>query len=183
MKLSILIPHTTKYVGFLERLEGVLAPQVDDNPDVEVIKFIDDGKLSIGAKRNWLLQKAKGDYIAFIDSDDLVSKDYIGLIMKGVNKDVDCCSLRGRITFDGQKPHTFIHSNHYTEYFEEGNIFYRPPNHLNCIRTSIANRFKFPKKNHGEDTDWAMKICRSGLLKTEHWIEDTIYFYEYRSKK
>lgn len=187
MKLSILIPHTTKYVGFLERLEACLAPQIAGRSDIEVIKFIDDGQRSIGAKRNWLLCKAKGEYVSFIDSDDLVSNHYIEKIIDGIEKGVDCCSLTGIITEDGKNSQVFQHSIKYKEYKtnpqSEVIRYERFPNHLNTIKASIAKQFQFPQIDHGEDTAWATKLHKSGMIKTEHWIEDVIYFYEYRSKK
>lgn len=197
IKLSILIPHTTKYVGFLERLEERLYPQMTD--EVEVIRFIDDGvtynkkdkdyiKKSIGHKRNQLLYKASGEYLQFLDSDDLVSENYISLQMEGINLGVDCCSLKGIITEDGKNPKVFEHSIKYKEYKTNdkpvnGVTYERYPNHLNCIKSSIAKQFTFPEINHGEDTDWATQIFKSGMIKTEHYIDQAIYYYEYRSKK
>jgi len=59
----------------------------------------------------------------------------------------------------------------------------RFPNHLNCIKSSIAKQFIFPEKNHGEDTDWATQVHRSGLIQTEHYIKEVIYYYDYISNK
>lgn len=181
MTLSILIPHLKAYDPYLKRLREVLEPQMDQ--DMELIIWADDGRVSIGEKRNWLLQKAKGEYVCFIDSDDLVSHNYVDLLMQGIELGVDCCSLRGEITFDGKNPKPFIHSIKYRAYKEVNGVYERFPNHLNCIKANIAKQFRFPSINHGEDTDWATQIFKSGLLKVEYWIEPTIYFYEYRSKK
>lgn len=187
MKLSILIPHTTKYKGFLERLTECLEPQVTTKDEVEVLFNIDDGQMSIGKKRNILLEKSQGEYISFIDSDDLVSDDYIEKLMEGINKGVDACSLKGMITEDGVNPLVFEHSIKYNAYKtnnpQELVRYERYANHLNCIKSTIAKQFKFPEINHGEDEDWATQIFKSGLIKTEHYIPEIIYFYEYRSKK
>lgn len=180
MKLSILIPHLKSYDVYLDRLRAVLDPQRTD--ETELIIFTDYGDLSIGFKRNWLLNKAKGEYLCFIDSDDLIRKDYIKLVMEGIDKGVDCCSLKGVITDDDKCPRTFIHSIRYTSWYEKDNVFYRNPNHLNVIKSSIAKQMKFPDKNVGEDHDYSKQLHRSGLLKTEHWIEPVIYHYLYRNK-
>jgi hypothetical protein len=62
-------------------------------------------------------------------------------------------------------------------------VYYRPPNHLNVIKASIAKQFKFPEKNFGEDMEWSMQIQQSGLLKTEAHIDETLYYYIYKTNK
>ena len=98
-------------------------------------------------------------------------------------KGVDCCSLNGLMTTDGLNPIEFKHSIKYNNWFEKNGILYRNPNHLNCIKSSIAKQFKFNHKNLGEDMDWSYQILQSNILKTEHEIQETIYFYDYISNK
>lgn len=182
-KLSLLICHMPERKKLLERLLACF--KVQDCSECELL--IDPEAGTIGTKRNRLLSEAKGDYVAYVDDDDLVSEDYISLIMEGINRGVDCCSLLGEITTDGKNPLLFEHSIKYKAYAtnsQEKRIRYeRYPNHLNCIKASIAKQLKFPEKNHGEDTDWATQIFKSGLLKTEYQIDKVIYYYDYRSKK
>jgi glycosyltransferase involved in cell wall biosynthesis len=191
-RLSILICHLPKLAHLLKRLMVTLQPQIDEvskystGKSVEIL--IDEHPTeSIGTKRNKLLKAAKGKYVCFIDDDDFVSDNYIPLLFEGINQDYDCCSLTGEITEDGKNPLIFQHSIRYKEYKtntpDKPVRYERYPNHLNAIRSSIAKQFKFPEKNHGEDTDWAAQIFKSGLIKTEHWIEDVIYMYDFRSKK
>lgn len=186
IKLSILICTIPKRADFFDRLLAQLAKQETDETEV---LYNGDPSMSIGAKRNELLQAAEGEYVCFIDDDDRVSDNYVNLLMDGINKSVDVCSLKGVITDDGEHPRIFEHSIKYKAYKTVVDSFYpevtyeRYPNHLNCIKSSIAKQFKFPETNHGEDTDWATQIFKSGLLKTEHYIEDILYFYDYRSKK
>lgn len=112
LKLSILIP----YYNTLEetkRLFEVLEPQLTD--EIEVI-LIDDGcnekeldKLkanvihlptnSGGASkpRNIGLDNAKGEYVAFIDSDDLISEDYIETILPKLKTDIIFLSWRSQV--------------------------------------------------------------------------------------
>lgn len=186
IKLSILICTIPGREAFLERLMERLSIQLTDG-----VQVISDGHkgISIGDKRNSLLERAKGEYVCFIDDDDLVSDNYIKLLFEGINNGVDCCSLKGIITEDGLNPLLFEHSIKYGIYktitdSQPGEVRYeRYPNHLNCINSSIAKQFKFPEKNHSEDTEWATQIHKSGLIKTEHYIPEVIYYYEYRSKK
>lgn len=179
-KLSILICHTPGREEFLSRLKRIIWPQIDIGAEI----IIHDGLgMSIGQKRNELLQSASGEYVCFIDDDDRVVDNYVELLMEGINKGVDCCSLKGIITEDGKNPKEFIHSIRYDSWFEKDGIYYRNTNHLNAVKSSIAKQMKFPETNHGEDRSYSDQLLQSGLLKTEHWIEQVIYYYEYRSKK
>lgn len=184
--LAILICHLPERYDYMKRLSAILDPQLQKHKN-NVVCLSDDSRYKkIGKKRNDLVQRAieaKAKYFCFIDDDDRVSTNYIDLLMEGIHKDVDCCSLNGIITFDGQNPKPFIHSLKYDYYFEKENVYYRPPNHLNVVRTEIARQFPFPEKNHGEDTEWAMQMCLARVLKTEHEIKQTIYYYDFRSKK
>ena len=185
MKLSLLIPTTPDRHTYVVLLRREIARQVEELKawaQVEVLLEEDNYEHSIGWKRNMLLQRASGEYLAFIDSDDRVANNYLENVMKGIDKGADCCSLRGIITFDGRNGKPFIHSMLYNAYTEDEAAYYRYPNHLNCMKASIAKQFKFPEINHGEDTDWATQIHRSGLLKTEYDITDILYYYDWRTK-
>ena len=138
---------------------------------------------SIGSKRNKLLHLCDTDYMAFVDSDDRISNDYLLQVFRGISIEPDCCSLNGIITFDGAGAKKFTHSIRYNRYYEEDNVYYRFPNHLNCIKTSIAKQFKFPCVNFSEDYDWAVKVHKSELLKKEYQIESNLYFYDYIKNK
>ena len=183
MKLSILIPVKYTYNDFYKRLRDVLNPQLTD--EVEVKALFNFGTKSIGYYRNQLLDKAKGEYLCFIDADDLVSDDYISTILNGLQFEPHCCSLRGIITTDGNNPELFEHSIKYDSYRTTSNHikYERYPNHLNVIKSDIAKQFRFPEISHGEDTDWATQIHNSGLLKLEYYIDKVIYHYEYVSQK
>lgn len=151
--------------------------------EIEVLYFCDNRTYSVGYKRNILMQESAGDYVNYVDDDDDVHDNYIQMIYEKLLKSPDCVSLVGIITVNHAKPKVFIHSIKYDRYFSKDNIYYRPPNHLNPIRRTIAAQFVFPEKNFGEDTDWAMQIARSGLIKTEEEITEPYYFYDYIPNK
>jgi len=183
-RLSILICHLESRKPFLERLLKILEVQKEVFPIGYIEIIINPHPTdSIGRKRNDLLNAASGEYVAFIDDDDRISDNYIWFLFEGIKRGVDCCSLKGIITEDNKNPKTFIHSIKYDSWFEKDNIYYRNANHLNCVKSSIAKQMKFPEKNHGEDRSYSEQLLKSGLLKTEHYIRDVIYYYDYRSKK
>lgn len=182
MLLSILICSIQERQNLLLELENKLKRQ-NKYDDVEVCIYTDSKQNSVGTKRNSLMSMARGKYICFIDDDDDICDDYITIIRNGCLTDSDCVSLIGQITFNGKDPRTFIHSIEYNSYFEENNIYYRPPNHLNTIKKELIESIKFPDINCGEDTDWAMQICNAGLLKTEYKVDKTLYYYLYDTEK
>lgn len=185
-KLSILIPSLFKRIDMLAGLLKVLQNQIVEcnaKEDVEILTEIDNGQFTVGEKRNILLQKAKGDYVISADDDDFVSPDYIKLILEGIATNPDCCSLNGIITFNGKAGKLFRHSIKYDRYYEEDGIYYRYPNHISCIKASIAKKFHFPAISHGEDTSFATQIHNSGLLKKEYNIPTIIYFYNFITDK
>jgi hypothetical protein len=176
--LSILIPTVPERKGLLADLVTHLRAQ---GGNVEILT--DNGPEVVGVKRNRLLSRAKGKGVAFVDDDDWVVHNYIALLLEGIEMGVDCCSLTGEITTNGLNPRKFIHSIQYDSYFEKEGVYYRPPNHLNCIKAEIAKQFLFPETNCGEDTDWAMQIAQAKALRTEHRIDQTIYYYRYSTTK
>lgn len=108
MTLSIIIPAYNAE-PYIDELINVLKPQITE--EVEVI-IVDDGSrmpylapydwvnvcrqenAGVSAARNKGLDKAAGEYIAFIDADDLVSPNYISAILNKIKKEqFDYCYL------------------------------------------------------------------------------------------
>jgi len=185
---SVLICTIEGREQVLNSLMFTLEKQISDynlNNDVEIMLSKDKrGEHTIGAKRNTLLQGCNGEYAAFIDDDDMVSDDYLPLLVnKMKTESPDVIALEGVITTDGLNAKKFIHSIKYNSVFEQDGVYYRPPLHLNPIKTKISKNFRFCEVNHGEDVEWGMQISRSGLLQKEGNIEKAYYFYNYVSNK
>jgi len=175
-KLSVLIPSLNERSAKLENLKSELNRQIDKK-SVQVIAVTDDRQLSIGQKRNMLLNQSSGEYVVFIDDDDMISKDYIEKVLNAVKTNPSCSSLTGRIMFSDGYSRPFIHSLKYDRWIDdhEGKVYYRPPNHLNAIKRDIAKTVGFPSVNLGEDRYFSMGI--RNLLKKEEWIDGVIYQY------
>jgi len=179
-KFSILICHIDSRKKELDRLMKILNPQVENNP-IEILIESDNGKMKIGKKRNILVSKAKGDFIAFIDDDDRVSDKYVDLILSSLQNNTDVLGIEGIFTTDGANPKKFIHSIKYKHWFQKGDIYYRNPNHLNPVKRELAKRIRFPEIDHREDRDYSRRLY--SLLRKEIYIKNPIYFYDYRKKK
>src|SRR3990172_3862274 len=165
MKLSVLICTIPERKMLFEALKKKLFNQITDFSQVEILSYLDNKKITVGAKRNALVKMATGEYVCFIDDDDDVSDKYVDIILSSL-KGEDCARLVGIITTSGRGERRFVHSIAYQSYYEQNGVYCRPPNHLNPIKKDIAMKIPFPDKNFGEDTDWAMAICKRGLIKT-----------------
>lgn len=207
LNLSILIPTINTRETLLDRLLVQLKQQVKvtqvcnveiiplknsvcsfyrllcEKDNVEILILKDNLQNKIGEKRNKLVELSEGEYCAFIDDDDTIGYDYCNLILKALKQENDCCSINGIYTENKQNSRLFKHSIEYKGWYESNDIFYRYPNHLNTIKTSIVKQIPFLEINHGEDKDFSMRLMESGLIKTESQIFDVLYYYDYISNK
>lgn len=182
--LTILIPTLPKRVEFFDRLHNELSQQISETPSCVRLHSNDDTTIDIGTKRNRMMATVTTEYMAFFDDDDMPGPNYIKHQLEGINKGVDCCSLTGIYTKDGQNPTKFIHSIKYDSLFTgEDGIFYRPIMHINCLKTEHARQVEFPSWRFSEDSKWAMDLMAKGVLKTEHVITEVIYNYLFVSDK
>ncbi len=173
MRLSILISHLVDRGELLEVLMLILRPQL--TPDVEVIINTDDGKLTLGQKRKIQLKDARGDYVCFLDDDDLIPKYYIKEILKALKTNPDVVGIRGFYMEGDNEPELFIHSIKYSDWFTENKVHYRCPNHLNPVKRELALQAGFSEKNYGEDYDYSLGL--KGLLKKQVFIKKIMYLY------
>jgi glycosyltransferase involved in cell wall biosynthesis len=185
--LSILVPTLQSRLPLYTRLSGELQRQCAEpgaGTAVEVHSLSDDGKETIGAKRNRLMDLARGRFLVFIDDDDRVSADYVRLILAAIrdNPAADCISFPGEITFRGRQPRRLVHSIRYTDWYELRGNYVRPPCHITPIRTDIARRYRFAEVNWAEDQQWAMRISQDRALQREAEIDEVLYYYDSRRR-
>jgi len=179
VKLSILILTIPSRADKLERLMKILRQQIPVDGSVELItkenRAIPEGGPTIGENRNAALADAIGDYVCFIDDDDVVCDTYIAEIIKATASCPDVVGLKGHYILGGNKPELFVHSIQYTEWKTVDGVHQRCPNHLNAVKRELALQVGFTPKNHGEDCDYSMAL--RPLLKTEVMPEPILYFY------
>jgi glycosyltransferase involved in cell wall biosynthesis len=179
--LSILILTLPTRIDCYANLIKMLNKQVIQNNlinRVQILSFCDTKEISVGEKRNILINQSIGRYVCFIDDDDVVSDNYIIKILEGINSDADVITFCGDYVENTIRT-PFSISMVYRGNYNDTNIFYRLPNHLCPIKREIALSCKFTDKNFGEDSDYAEKI--NNYLKNEYHIQDKLYFYMYDS--
>lgn len=182
-KLSILIPTLpeTYSINRLARLNRILDPQISKYKD-KVEKIIHDAGRSMptGQKRNELIARAEGEYFIQIDSDDVVSDNYVEEILNAIEQGPDVVTFRGYITEDRGPRKNFVIK--LGERYEERNgVYYRYCNHLCAFKKSVVQHVKFPHIHKQEDYQWATEIHNRRLCKTEVHIEKDLYWYDFIS--
>jgi len=194
IKFSILMLSIPERIASMTAAVKHLQEQADalgQGKAVEILVLLDNRSKSISEKRNDLLQMARGKYIAFLDDDDAVSKDYMSAILKAIDEnDVDCisfnqwCSINGEpmdVEFGIGNPHGQLWRD------EDGFLgdIKRPPYHMCLWRNTIAKSEEFnpvygANGQSSEDIDWLMRLYPK--IQTEHHIEDALHGYIYSSE-
>ena len=154
-------------------------------PDVECLYLLDNKRRPVGAKRNALLDAARGQYISFADDDDQVAPDYVQRIRDTLLKvgkmepPVDVITFGQRATLH---PHGITHECTYSlEHWRNRKpeerrqlapapgpdgkplpnvlLWTGPPAHTMVWRRAILDGLRFPEKQFGEDVDFVDAAC------------------------
>lgn len=155
---------------------------------VEIIYDNRERPVTIGEKRQSLVNLAKGKYCCFVDDDDIVSANFISIYEPMIRSEnnYDCSIFRGMYVHDGKIMKPFIHSLKYNAWTEDAEGYYRCPNHLNLIKTYIAKSIRYMGINMYEDRYYSLNLTKSGLLRTEYEHNEIQYYYlfiEYRKRE
>jgi len=172
--------------------------------DIELLVLLDNKRRPVGAKRNALLDAARGEYVSFIDDDDMVAPDYVRRIHDALLQakrsdklpDVVCFEQRATLA-----PHGIVHECSYSlKHWREREpdkrrqlapapgpdgkplpnvlLWSGPPAHTQIWRCSVLDGLRFPEKMFGEDVDFVDAAC--ARAKTEMQLGGSpIYFYNF----
>ena len=182
-KLSILIPTLSSRSEKLKTLIEELTYQIQRKP-VQILWIGDNKSMSVGEKRNNLIDMAKGDFIAFVDDDDKIHESYIATLLSAINDNSDktVICFRGEQTTDGHQDIPFRYNVNFGRNFKKTIDGQRwkvmLPDHLCCWnRNKITERF--PNTNLGEDHAWARAMASTYTEADQVLLEDTLYHYQY----
>ena len=198
MKLSIIIPfynipqqYTDELLECLDKQINPLGDTVTMNPDVEVI-LIDDGSKTpykptypwlkvirqknkgAGATRNKGIEKSKGEYITFIDADDMVAPNYIQSILDKIEGGFDVCDMSWKsLTHNGVQFNYKLKSD--TDRLSNPSVCTRVFNrsYIGTVRFSEV-------KDAAEDEDFSRRL--GYLTDTHKHTAITEYMYFYRTE-
>jgi glycosyltransferase involved in cell wall biosynthesis len=188
-KLSILIASTYNRVDMTEELVDYLS-SLKRADEVEIAVKYDNKEMSIGAKRQLMIEEAKGEYVVFIDSDDWVPAYYIDEILTAIEQEPDCIGFE--IEVRGMKGGTMLASasnsfNKWRTIKRKRNDkrkydFLRSPYHKTPVKREIALQAGFPDKRYGEDHEYSMRLQEKKLLNSQVYIPKVMYYYQYNEE-
>lgn len=186
MKLSIIIPYyyTPEYTS---ELLQVLGKQIND--DVEVFLINDGSDISQvkllpwvnciniehggqGKARNTGLDLAKGDYVQFIDSDDIVSSNFISKLLETIPFKSDVIEFSWKsLNNKGDIDYDFKLNN-------AGDRLPNPSVCTRCFKRSYIGDIRFSEiKDAAEDEDFSRRLGYIYKPITVSIIPEYLYFY------
>lgn len=173
IKLSIIIPYYETYEYTIKLLREL---RIQKTEEVEVI-LVDDGcnetrfdefteftiihNEHVGASAAWNIgiKKAKGKYIGFIDSDDMIMMNYIEVLIDAIDK-----KFGDEIVFDWLD-------------YNRNELMHRPnskPIWKAIYRRSIVPFFDETWVCH---TDWVFHDKLKSLYHSKYHLNKTLYIY------
>ena len=187
--LSILIPTIPERVDKFVPLYRTIKKQADFieanwNERIEIlyddsIKFLDGG-LSIGKKREALVQRAQGKYLCLLDDDDTVAPNYLQVLVQLCQHRRDICTFRNISKLDEFWTVIDMKLHHpANEQATPNGIIKRRPWHICPVRSLFAKQYPFENTSYGEDWSWMEKVLKH--CKTEASTDAILHQYNYSS--
>lgn len=184
---TIMIPTTVDRDVLYDKLITELMYQMAEqrlelNKHIEIVSIRDNKEISVGLKRQQLLEMAKGLFVSGFDSDDFPHPDYIhdiwGVLYTKPNIDhvgfIEDCDI------DGVKSRSIFSIKHKSwDEKEEGYDQVRCANPKSVIRRTKALQVGYKDLRWGEDRLFSEMV--TPLLESEIFIEKPLYRYIHRS--
>jgi len=180
-KLSILICTIPERKELFDSLIELFRNQYSGD-DVElVINSASRDNISVGYKRQYLLDICNGEYIVYFDDDDKPSPYYIDEILKAIESKPDCVGFKILMTTNGSNPETCIHSLQNKVWEKKNGVYLRNVTHFNPVKRELALQVGFKDLRFGEDFDYANRL--TPLCKNEVFIDKYLFDYRYSTKE
>jgi len=176
MILSILTPTIPRREKQLQSLQSKIEAQISGQA-VEHLILSDNRKRSIGAKRQALVNIARGQYIAFVDDDDDIADGYIQELLAAAASGADVITFLQGATYNGQQSVVDFQLGQGDQDFQPGGITNRDAWHVNAWRRSRVAHCQFGESNYGEDLTWCQQARR--MAETTVHIPKILHFYRH----
>ena len=179
MKLSILTPTIPGREAQLKALQTKITNQSIGKP-VEHLALCDNRARTIGAKRQALVDIARGEYIAFVDDDDSISEGYVSSLLAAIEKGADVITFMQHAVYNGLVSKVVFGINNKDEAFNHGGITLRAPWHVCAWRRDRVADCQFSESNYGEDRIWSIQARKRA--RTGYHIARVLHTYIHDAK-
>jgi glycosyltransferase involved in cell wall biosynthesis len=165
----------------MQRFVAAGSPMFSDHseriPCVEHLVLCDNRARSIGAKRQALVDIARGEHIAFVDDDDDISDDYVVELLKAIESGADVITFHQRAIYNGLESEVHFGVKNQDGPFTPGGITLRAPWHVCAWKREVVAGCLFGESNYGEDLCWCLQARRR--IRTGHHIPKTLHTYRH----
>jgi hypothetical protein len=171
---TILIPTLGQRRDLLARLLDVLMPQLVEG--VDVLACWDNGETALSRKRQALVEAATGEYVCFIDDDDLVKPDYVSSIVAAIKEHPDYVGFLVDVYRDGEFYGAGSHSLEWGGWFTRPDgLMCRDVTHRNPMlkRIALTADFEVTPRGGSEDEPWANQL--RGRLQSQVMVPRVLY--------
>ena len=179
--LSILLATVQARAELFAKLHAHLLRQAEGR-SVEILVACDNKEISIGKKRQNLLEQAAGDYVCFVDDDDWCSDDYVDRLLTALSDSPDCVGFLITCTTNGKNPVKAIASMRYPVWCEnrDGYAHCRSIYHKTPVLRDLALKVGFRDLRYGEDRHFSEGVMK--LVRKEVFVPHVLYHYRFRSE-
>lgn len=155
-----------------------------NSSEMHIRVFRSDKNRGPGNARNIGIEKARGEWITFVDNDDWVEEDFLSVIDNGIRQNETNCLIYDYYTTNGKKRNV----SHSVYYSNRGNIsasecIYNVRNHaigkvyrLKCLNDKMI---RYPSLHRCEDVAFvcqALVACGGG-----YYLPKPLYYYYQRA--
>ena len=174
--LSILTPTIPGRERKLQALQRRIEEQIGEQA-VEHLILSDNRTRTIGAKRQALLDIARGQYIAFVDDDDDIADTYVAELLTAIETGADVITFRQQAIYNGLESEIHFGLNNQDEAFNPGGVTLRAPWHICAWKRERVDECLFGESNYGEDKVWCLQARKR--IRTGYHIDSVIHTYRH----
>jgi glycosyltransferase involved in cell wall biosynthesis len=143
--------------------------QVAQNPRIRYTHT--QRRSSIGAKRNWLVERATGDIVVHFDDDDFYHSSYVSSLVSTLHtKQLDLVNMRGWFLYD--RRHQFF--GYWNLQLKEGLHYVCNPDGMGLMMLDKSNNAPLENNHLGFGFGWAYRkrVWEKSPFPDRDWNED-----------